>query len=373
MAGLYIHIPFCHSKCSYCDFFSTPRLDNVEKYINALISELKIRGPQFHNTFSTIYIGGGTPSILPIHLLERLIISINTIIKPYNIIEFTIEANPEDITAHWVKTVKNFGINRVSLGIQSFNNIELKYINRRHSAETALNAINVLRENGINNISGDLIFGLPKQDLNSWKYSLNCMLNLRLPHFSAYLLSYEKGTGLYTQLISGKIEEATEDLVTQMYFYLISQAKRYGYEHYEISNFAQPGFQAIHNSNYWKGLPYLGLGVSAHSFDGKARCFNPSNLKNYITELSKGNCIHVIEDETAEELHNDYIIVALRTSQGINLETYKSKFGTATLNELIKLSEPHINNGDMQLTQTHLSITEKAMLISDRIMLDFIK
>lgn len=368
MAGLYIHIPFCHSKCAYCDFFSTPRIDSMERYADALLTELRLRiETEINEPFSTVYIGGGTPSILPINLLERIIDGIANYIDIVE--EFTIEANPEDVTIEWVRAVVELGINRVSMGIQSFDDGELKAINRRHSSLTALNAINTLRQGGINRISGDLIYGLPNQDLASWKQSLNKLMELNLPHFSAYLLSYEPGTGLYAQLLAGKVEEASEELANEMYQYLIDTARHYGYNHYEISNFAKPGCEAIHNTNYWRDMPYLGLGVSAHSFDGEKRRFNPINLKNYISQLQQGQCMYEIEEEDAEARHNDYIIVALRTAQGIDLDYYRSKYDY----DIIETAKPHIREGRMTLTDTHLAITEQSMLISDRIMLDFIK
>lgn len=368
MAGLYIHIPFCHSKCAYCDFFSTPRLENVEQYVDALLMELDIRICELQQPITTIYIGGGTPSILPQNLLQKLVERISDYVDVTKLEEFTIEANPEDVNDKWVKTISQLGINRVSMGIQSFNDTELKSINRRHTAQMALNAIDVLRQNGITRISGDLIYGLPGQDIDSWKKSLNQLISLRLPHFSAYLLSYEPGTGLYARLMAGKVEEASEDLTNEMYQYLISTARSNGYNHYEISNFAMNGCEAIHNTNYWRDLPYLGIGVSAHSFNGQHRCFNPSNIKNYIAQLSQGRCVYEVEKEDAVARHNDYIIVSLRTSQGIDLNYYQSKYNY----DILGIAKPHITAGRMVLTDTHLSIAEHSMLISNRIMLDFI-
>ncbi len=368
MSGLYIHIPYCHSKCAYCDFFSTPKIENNEQYVGALLTEIEIRIHEVSQPITTIYIGGGTPSILPQNLLQKLVERISDYVDVANLEEFTIEANPEDVNDKWVKTISQLGINRVSMGIQSFNDTELKTINRRHTAQMALNAIDVLRQNGITRISGDLIYGLPGQDIDSWKKSLNQLISLRLPHFSAYLLSYEPGTGLYARLMAGKVEEASEDLANEMYQYLISTAQNNGYNHYEISNFAQSGCEAIHNTNYWRDLPYLGIGVSAHSFDGKNRRFNPADIKEYIARLSQNKCYYEIEEEDAVARHNDYIIVSLRTSQGIDLDLYQRKYDY----DILGIAQPHIDAGRMVLTDTHLAIAEESMLISDRIMLDFI-
>lgn len=372
MAGLYIHIPYCHSKCAYCDFYSSPILGNMDKYVDALLNEFELRHNEITSPFTTIYIGGGTPSILPATLITRLVNELARHINVSLLDEFTIEANPEDVTPQWVKTIKSLGITRVSMGIQSFNDNELKIINRRHSAQQALHAIKILRENGIERISGDLIYGLPEQDLKSWKSSLNQLLSFRLPHFSAYLLSYEQGTGLYSRLMAGKVEEASEELVNEMYMHLIDTARSHGYNHYEISNFAMPGSKAIHNTNYWRDQPYLGLGVAAHSFDGRNRRFNPSNTSQYIEKLSLNKCVFETEYEDESARHNDFIIVALRTSQGIDLAQYKQRFGMQAYAQLITNAMPHINTHQMNLSPTHLSITESSMLISDRLILSFI-
>lgn len=372
MAGLYIHIPYCHSKCAYCDFLSTPRADTMLQYIEALKMELDMRASEINDAISTIYIGGGTPSILPLPLLQQLINHIAGYIDIATLDEFTIEANPEDISDEWCISVVNMGISRVSIGIQSFNDVELKAINRRHSAQMAVDAIEILHRSGINAISGDLIYGLPGQSLNSWKQSLEKMLSFGLPHFSSYLLSYEPGTGLYAQLKNGKVQEASEELAQEMYNHLIETAKINGYEHYEISNFSLPGHNAIHNSNYWRDLPYLGLGVSAHSFDGCNRRFNGNNIKQYITSIETGKPYFTIENETQEERHNDYIIVSLRTSHGINLDDYRHRWGDTYYKQLISTAQKYLSSGEMIIRGNQLAISEKSMLISDRIMIDFI-
>ena len=372
MSGLYIHIPYCHSKCAYCDFFSTPNVKSLEQYVDALLIEFKTRISGFRGAISTIYIGGGTPSIVPIYLLKRIIDEIREYIDLSTIEEFTIEANPEDISNDWVRSIVELGVNRVSMGIQSFSDIELKAINRRHTSAEALNALKIIRQGGITLISGDLIYGLPKQSFESWRNSLDTLLQLRLPHFSSYLLSFEPGTGLYARLMSGKVTEASEELVNEMYNYLISAAKLCGYNHYEISNFALPGYEAIHNSNYWRDLPYLGLGVSAHSFDGKQRSFNPSNIKEYIYSMSNKKNFSVVEIEDINSRHNDYVIVSLRTLHGIDVDKYKDRFGLKLYNRLMSLAESHIKVGRMSLRNNNLSINEDSMLISDSIMLDFI-
>ncbi len=373
MAGLYIHIPYCHSKCSYCDFFSTPNHATLSSYIDALIAELGMRIAEMREDIATVYIGGGTPSILPVELLHKLIAAISEYADIPSLKEFTIEANPEDVTPEWCEAIKSMGITRVSMGIQSFNDDELKIINRRHSAFTAISAIETLRKSGISEISGDLIYGLPLQSLDSWKMSLGTLLSFRLPHFSSYLLSYEPGTRLYAQLMNGKVAEASEELVQEMYSTLIEVAAKKGYEHYEISNFSLPGHNAVHNSNYWRDQPYLGIGVSAHSFDGCDRRFNGNNIKQYVETIMSGLPYFTLEGENEDERHNDYIIVSLRTVCGIDLDGYGRRWGEQSYNRLIKLAQPYLLSGKMLLKENRLSIAETAMLVSDRIMVDFIR
>lgn len=372
MAGLYIHIPYCHSKCIYCDFYSTPHRDTHDDYVSSLLTEYDLRYSEIKEKWTTIYIGGGTPSVIPMPALNRLIDGIKERIDASCIEEWTIEANPEDVTGLWVQNVVSRGISRVSLGIQSFNDKELAFVKRVHSASKAIDAIELLRENGISEISGDLIYGLPGQSFENWKYSLGKLLSLGLPHFSAYLLSYENGTRLYAMLQRGKIEELSEDEACERYHYLCDCAHQAGYEHYEISNFSLPGHNAIHNSNYWSGKPYLGLGVSAHSFDGRIRRYNGNDIKGYITSISRREVCCVVENETDNERHNDYVITALRTSRGIDIDEYRHLWGEYMYSRLIKLSQSYLQSKMMLLQDGRLMISELSMLISDRIMVDFI-
>ena len=372
MSGLYVHIPFCHSKCAYCDFFSTPRKETIEGYIDSILTEYELRCSEISSKFTTIYIGGGTPSLLPEKLLIKLVNGLRKYVEFESLEEFTIEANPEDVTEEWCKLILSLGITRVSMGIQSFDDSQLKFIGRRHTASDAIRAIAMMQKAGITNISGDLIYGLPNQTLESWKDSLERLLSMGLSHFSAYLLSYEPATRLYVMREQGRVKEASEELAQQMYGVLIDMARRYNYEHYEISNFSKPGCKAVHNSNYWRDMPYLGLGVSAHSFDGMNRRYNPNNIKAYIKTIESGEKYCEEEIETEDERHNDYIIVSLRTIDGISLSYYKSHWGELRYNQLIETAQHYINNGQMIIKNNQLSIAEEHMLISDRIMVDFI-
>lgn len=314
MAGLYIHIPFCRAKCAYCDFYSGPlRGFEPEAYIEALHREFGARRNEV-DEINTIYIGGGTPSTVSPELFATLLTQ--------GVGERTVEVNPEDITPQYAEALLAAGANRVSMGIQSFNDAELRAVGRRHTASKAIEAYKQLREAGFDNISLDLIYGLPEQDLNSWKRNLETVLELKPEHLSAYLLSYEPGTRLEAMRRNGRISEASEETACQMYALLCEMTRKEGFNHYEISNFAQPNREAKHNSSYWDMTPYLGLGPGAHSFDGTLRRYNPSNLKAYM-ENPAGAA--VIDEETDTNRFNDILITSLRTARGLSPELLSLK------------------------------------------------
>lgn len=363
MAGLYIHIPFCHSKCAYCDFFSTPRNEMSRAYVETLLNELKLRSGEITEPFETIYLGGGTPSSLSPALLSELIDRLPT----ENTKEFTIEVNPEDVNQEFIRLLNASPINRVSMGVQSLNDSELAFIGRRHSATDAIKAFNMLRDAGISNISLDLIYGLPGQTLDSWNDSLSQIIAMNPEHLSAYTLMLEPGTRLTAMASAGKFMPTDDATISRMYDSLQALTKAWGYEHYEISNFARPGFRSRHNSSYWDFTPYLGLGTSAHSFDGKVRRFNPANIKKYI---ESAGATAVIDPETSEEQANDYIMVRLRTSEGLSLNSLAKRFGESVANHVRKESLPLIVRGRLRDNNGTLNIPQELFLISDSIISD---
>lgn len=366
MAGLYIHVPFCHSKCIYCDFYSTPghRTDGwAKRFVDSVICEWNRRKNEIAGSYDTIYIGGGTPSILPGQEHERLISSLGLDNK---ITEFTVEVNPEDVTPELLTTLRNVGVNRLSMGIQSFDDRLLAILGRRHKAHDAVNAIDLMRQVGFQNISGDIIYGLPGQSLDEWKRELDRMMQLNLPHISAYLLSYESGTRLTLLRDRGELTETDEELANAMYSVLTDVARDNGYEHYEISNFAKPGHRAVHNSNYWEGIPYLGLGPGAHSWDGNLRRYNPSNLTQYVAQKGNTTCI---EQETETERINDDIVTGLRTADGLNL----NRFDTSVADRILSNARSRLEDGTLVLySNRHIAIPERFMLISDLIIVDLL-
>lgn len=314
MAGLYVHIPFCRAKCAYCDFYSGPlRGFTPGAYADALRRELDARRSEVDCEFNTVYIGGGTPSTMPPELLAPLLREARG--------EATVEVNPEDVTPGLAESLLRAGANRVSMGVQSLDDAELQAIGRRHTAARAIEAYRQLRAAGFDNISLDLIYGLPGQSVESWLKSLHGLLNLQPEHLSAYLLSYEPGTLLHTRLMRGKIAEADDDTVERMYSALCTAARAAGMEHYEISNFAMPGREAVHNSAYWTLTPYLGLGPGAHSFDGRVRRANRPDLKAY---MARPQAAYDVEIENDNERHNDLVMTALRTSRGVDAEAFNA-------------------------------------------------
>lgn len=310
MSGLYVHIPFCRAKCAYCDFYSGPlRGFSAEAYTSALTLEHQARSRTLPPPYDTVYIGGGTPSTIS----PRLLAPFAAMAKKGA--EVTIEVNPEDVDTNMAEEWLRAGFNRVSMGVQSLIDTELKTVGRRHSAAQAVAAFHSLRRAGFDNISIDLIYGLPGQTANTWSETLQRAISLRPEHLSAYSLQYEPGTLLHAQLQTGRLTPTPEDDIVEMYTRLCSAAADGGYEHYEISNFALPSKHSRHNSSYWNMTPYLGLGPGAHSFDGNCRYFNPSDLKKYLA--APGRCT-ILDPETDTDRYNDMIMVALRTSEGID-------------------------------------------------------
>lgn len=367
MGALYIHIPFCASKCHYCDFYSRKpdSGDVITRYINAVVKEWAMRKDEITGTPRTIYIGGGTPSLMSAQQLAHLIEAI----RPDSTLrEFTIEANPEDITETWVNDIRRLGIDRVSIGVQSLIDEELASVGRRHTARRALQAIGLLQEGGITNISGDLIYGLPGQTVESWHHSVTRLLATGITHLSAYSLTYEPGSRLYAKLMSGKITETDDDTAASMYDILTEETGHRGWEHYEISNFAAPGFRAIHNSGYWDFTPYVGLGPGAHSFDGTVRRSNRPDLRRYLEAIESGNLFYDTEEETQSDLINDYIITRLRTVEGLDTADMGARFGSAAAGELKHAATRFINRGSLICDGDILRFPESGWLISDAVL-----
>ena len=363
MAGLYIHIPFCKSRCVYCGFYSTTGLELRERYVDALCREMEIRGEW--NDIETVYLGGGTPSQLSIEQLQRLFIYINKVKEDA---EITIEMNPDDVTAEFAAELQQLGVNRVSMGAQTFNDERLRFLHRRHNAKQVHQAVETLRQAGFKNISIDLMYGFPEETLDDWKADIEEALSLDVEHISTYCLMYEEGTPLYQLLEQGKVSEVDEELERQMYYTLKDRLEAAGYEHYEISNFARPGFRSRHNSSYWQGIPYIGIGAAAHSYDINTRSWNIADIRQYITGIEQGQRLY--ESETLDEVtrYNDAVTVALRTCEGLDLSKLTSEQRTYCLAN----AQKHIDANLLKLQDNHLSLTKEGLFISDMLMSDLI-
>ena len=364
---LYVHVPFCRSKCAYCDFYSNAQTRLVPEWLDMARREWQALSQE--RLPDTIYIGGGTPSVLPRESLDRLI----STFPVEGLREFTIEVNPEDVSHDFASHLAGFTpIDRVSMGIQTFDDDSLRALGRRHSSERAVEAFRTLRSAGIDNISCDLIYGLPDQTLGGWKDNLKRLIDLRPEHISCYLLSFEPHTRLGLMLSRGEVSETPEGLAEEMYALLCELTREAGYEHYEISNFALPGRRAIHHSAYWDGSDYLGLGPGAHSMiDGK-RWYNPSNLAAYLA--AEPGKARVFDEEDAASRFNDVIITALRTIDGLDTarvpEEFKSRFNRDAARA--------VERGDLIASPTpsgsvRLTIPESRWLVADSILVDLIE
>lgn len=370
MAGIYIHIPFCKSRCIYCGFYSTTLLDLRKKYINAVCREMELRKNYIREPFSTIYLGGGTPSLLDEAELTQLFLYINNVYDVDRNAEITMECNPDDITLEFTNMLSRLPINRVSMGAQTFADSRLRLLHRRHNSDEVKHAVKLLREAGIKNISIDLMFGFPDESLSQWKEDISAALVLNVEHISAYSLMYEEDTPLWKMLDTGKVKEIDEELSLTMFKELVCQLTDAGYEHYEISNFARPGYRSRHNSSYWHQVPYIGLGAAAHSFDLNSRQWNVADLKLYIEEINNGIIPMEREELDNDTTFNDIITTALRTSDGIDLNAMETRLGKRYRNTLISAAGKHIEQGLLEIRHDRLRLTAEGIFISDMVMSD---
>ena len=373
MAGLYIHIPFCKQRCSYCAFYSTTLYNIKESYVNALCKELVMRKDYADGeTIETIYLGGGTPSTLSMEQLKKICDTIYATYTVSSTPEVTIECNPDDLTPEFLAQLKQLPFNRISMGVQSFNDTQLKRLGRRHNAEKARQAVKNAREAGYDNISIDLIFALPDSTITEWEHDLDSAIELRPDHISAYNLTYEEGTPMHRALERGDFAELSEEENIEQFQLLIAKLKEAGYRHYEISNFAQPGRESRHNGSYWNDTPYIGCGAAAHSYDGTSRQWNIADIQEYIAGIESGTPSFEIEHLSEEERYNDTILTRLRTAKGIPLEWMKEKFSERLNNYMLRAAKKEIALGNLKEENSHLSLTEKGIFISDAVIRELI-
>ena len=373
MAGLYIHIPFCSKRCLYCDFFSSTDLHFQKPFIDALIREMELRQNYLkQEPLETVYFGGGTPSLLPSETFNRLFDAIERLFGLGQCKEITLEANPDDLTPDYVAALRDLPFNRISMGIQSFQDKDLVFLNRRHTCRQAIQAVERCQANGLEEISIDLIYGLPGQTQAEWENNLEEALKLAVPHISAYHLTYEEGTALYKLLAAGKITPAGEEQSVSFFATLIDRLTASGYQHYEISNFAFSGHHARHNSSYWKGTNYLGVGPSAHSYDGKSRQWNVSSLPLYIKGICAGHPNFEREELDEHTRYNEFVITRLRTMWGIRMDDVLQQFGAEKRDYLKQQAAAYIRQGLLNDSAGTLTLSRKGIFISDGIMSDLL-
>lgn len=375
--GIYIHVPFCRNKCLYCDFYSGgSRIADWDLFTDSIINELESRRNELSFIPTTMYFGGGTPSLMPVAYLEKLINNLNVFIPSHNLKEFTMEVNPEDVDIESCKAWKDVGINRISIGVQSLNDNELKKIGRRHSAQAALTAVETLKKY-FDNVSVDLMFGIPSQTVFTFKETLKNILSLRPEHVSAYSLMLEPGTALTLLTEMKKISLPQEDDWIKMFQILNENLVREGYFRYEISNYSLPGLESCHNSNYWLGNPYIGLGPGAHSYNGdNVRRSNPNDIKGYLNKFKEKQkdkeAFYQSEYLTEREKKEEMIMTRLRMSKGLDLEIFRQKFGESQTQEILHQSLPFIKQGLMKEENGFLKFTDKGFITSDSILCDLI-
>lgn len=374
--GIYVHVPYCRSKCLYCAFYSIAAMKaDWHRFVSAILSELRQRIAEISGFSSyTLYFGGGTPSLIPPEEFRRLSSGIKEVLADASplstIIETTIEANPDDISPEIADCWKECGVDRVSMGVQSLNDAELRAIGRRHDSRRAIEAFNILRER-FDNISLDLMFGLPKQTIETLTESIDGIVGLSPEHISAYSLTFEERSALTRLRDSGRIAETAEDISVGMFRLIDSRLADAGYERYEISNYSKPGRRSQHNSAYWHGLPYIGLGPSAHSYDGERnRSWNISDFEKYLSAMESGKTDRESEILTEEELREESIMTSLRTAEGIDLEAFATRFGTLEKQALLKSAAPHLRLGTIASDSHHLRLTPAGVMISDEIIAD---
>jgi oxygen-independent coproporphyrinogen-3 oxidase len=370
MAGIYVHIPFCRKACHYCNFHFSTSTHLQNAFVSALLQEIELRKKYATEPISTIYFGGGSPSILPPVDIKDILTKIFTTFKVEQGIEITLEANPDDIKIEKLQEWKEAGINRLSIGIQSFFEEDLQWMNRAHNANQAVNCIHLAHEAGFYNLTIDLIYGTPTLCDENWKKNVDTAVSLQIPHLSCYALTVEPKTALEKLIQLKKLTDVDGETQARHFELLMKWMKEAGYEHYEISNFAKPGFRSKHNSSYWQGKQYLGLGPSAHSFNGYSRQWNIANNALYIQSIAKGTVPSEEELLTEEQQLNEYIMTSLRTIEGLSLQKILKDFGEDNYQTVLKTAHSHLQHNHLALKNNHLITTAEGKLLADGIASD---
>lgn len=363
---MYIHIPFCKQACHYCDFHFSTSMKKKGELVNALCKELVLRREELPGELETIYFGGGTPSLLTAEELDRVFESIFLNYRLSEKVEITLEANPDDLPEEKLKMLAASPINRLSIGVQSFFEEDLRLMNRAHNATEALKSIKRAKH-FFDNISIDLIYGIPGMSNERWKHNLKTAMELGVPHISSYALTVEPRTALKKMIETGKVDPVSDKKSKEQYLILTETLEAAGFENYEFSNFGKPGYFSQNNTAYWFGKPYIGIGPSAHSFDGNSRKWNISNNTLYIKSLEKGELPAEKEELSTRDKYNEYVMTRLRTKWGISLEEVEGKFGKNYKEYLLKEAGKYITDGLLDLQEDSLCVSKKGKFLSDGI------
>ena len=367
MSGIYLHIPFCRQACHYCNFHFSTSLKLKNEFVDALLKEIDLQKNYLPpETVNTIYFGGGTPSLLTQQELSAILHALRRQFPVAANAEITLEANPDDINEQKLLEWKQAGINRLSIGVQSFFEEDLRWMNRAHSAQQAIDNLQLAIKH-FPNITIDLIYGGPTLPDEKWQHNVQQAIAIGVPHISCYALTVEPGTALASLISKHKTAEVNTEDQARQFLLLMDWLQQAGFEHYEISNFALPGMRSRHNSSYWQGASYLGLGPSAHSFNGHSRQWNMANNALYIQSLQENKVPFEIETLTNTQRLNEYIMTSLRTMEGLDLGWVVSRFGEREANQLQRDAQPYIDSGKMRYNNNHLQLTKEGKLFADGI------
>lgn len=373
MEGIYVHIPFCKKACYYCDFHFSTSQNLVHEMVLAICKEAALRNGYVKEDIATIYFGGGTPSLLSIENLKLVIENLNTLFKVSVGAEITLETNPDDITEEKLMQWKQAGINRLSIGVQSFFDEDLLWMNRAHNAQQAYNNITLAQQTGFHNISIDLIYGLPQLTDERWIKNIEIAIQLNIPHLSCYALTVEPNTALQKMIVLHKKENVDAEKQARQFEILIHYLTEAGYEHYEISNFSKPGYRSKHNSSYWQGKPYIGLGPSAHSYNGNSRQWNIANNALYIKSINEDVVPFEIETLSLTQKLNEYIMTSLRTTEGISLQKIKDLSDETIASTILNDASKFIHQNLMERKNGSLILTQKGKFLADGIAADLFR
>ncbi|MBT8256131.1 MAG: radical SAM family heme chaperone HemW [Bacteroidia bacterium] len=366
MSGIYIHIPFCKQACHYCDFHFSTSLKKKAVLVDALCFELELRKEELKGAVQTIYFGGGTPSLLTSEEFEQILATIYDHFKVSRAPEVTLEANPDDLSEEYLKILTHSKINRLSIGVQSFYDDDLKFMNRSHRAEEAMRGL-VLAKKYFDNVSIDLIYGVPGMSLSEWKRNLERALEFEIPHLSCYALTVEPNTALSRFIEKGVVKALDDELAREHHQLLLQLTEEAGYENYEFSNFGKTGYHSKNNSAYWEGKPYLGIGPSAHSYDGDQRSWNVSNNAHYLKALQLSELPIEREQLSKKDKYNEYVMTRLRTKNGLKLSEVELNFGEEFKTYLQQVASQHLEAGRLELAGDRISVTKSAKFLSDGI------